>query len=78
MHPAATNFLKDSYKLEFLGLPQEHSEADLHQSLLKHLKCFPTELGSDCYFIRSQFPLQVSGQDFALDLLFYQSIERGC
>jgi predicted nuclease of restriction endonuclease-like (RecB) superfamily len=69
--PKAEQAFKDSYFLEFLGLPQEHSELDLHRSLLNHLGRFLTELGSDFCFIGSEFPLQVGGTDFALDLLFY-------
>jgi predicted nuclease of restriction endonuclease-like (RecB) superfamily len=69
--PKAEQAFKDSYFLEFLGLPKEHSEANLHNSLLNHLGRFLTELGSDFCFIGSQFPVQVGGRDFALDLLFY-------
>lgn len=71
MHPGANTFFKDSYFLEFLGLPQEHTEGDLHRGLLNKLGRFLTELGSDFCFVSSEFPLQVGGQDFALDLLFY-------
>ncbi len=71
LHPQAAEFFKDTYTLEFLGLPAEHSEADLHGSLLRNLGRFITELGRDFCFIGSQHPLQVGGQDFALDLLFF-------
>jgi predicted nuclease of restriction endonuclease-like (RecB) superfamily len=70
-HPEAFNVFKDSYLVEFLGLPQTHNEADLHQGLLAKLKQFLLELGSDFCFVGSEFPLQVGKQDFALDLLFY-------
>lgn len=70
-HPEALSIFKDSYLLEFLGLPQGHAEADLHQGLLRHLKDFLIELGRDFCFVGSQFPLQVGGRDFALDLLFF-------
>ena len=69
--PQAGSHFKDSYYLEFLGLPQEHAEADLHRALLQHLGRFLTELGRDFCFVGSEFPLQVGGQDFSLDLLFY-------
>lgn len=71
IQPQADSHFKDSYYLEFLGLPQEHAEADLHRALLQHLGRFLTELGRDFCFVGSEFPLQVGGQDFALDLLFY-------
>jgi predicted nuclease of restriction endonuclease-like (RecB) superfamily len=71
LHPQAAEFFKDVYTLEFLGLPTEHSEADLEGALLRNLGRFITELGRDFCFIGSQYPIQVGGQDFALDLLFF-------
>jgi predicted nuclease of restriction endonuclease-like (RecB) superfamily len=71
MHPEALAIFKDSYLLEFLGLPAAHSEADLHQGLLLQLRDFLIELGRDFCFIGTEFPLQVGGRDFALDLLFF-------
>lgn len=71
MQPAAAEVFKDSYVLEFLGLPEEHSESDLHRGLLTHLRRFITELGRDFCFIGSEVPLQVGKRDFALDLLFF-------
>lgn len=71
LHPEALNIFKDAYALEFLGLSQEHSEADLHGSLLRNLGRFLTELGRDFCFVGSEYPIQVGRQDFALDLLFF-------
>lgn len=71
IHPTAAEFFKDSYSLEFLGLPQDHSEADLHRGLINNLGRFITELGRDFCYIGTEHPLQVGGQDFALDLLFF-------
>ena len=71
IHPQASEFLKDSYFLEFLGLAQNHSEAELQHSLINNLGRFLTELGSDFCYVGSQYPLQVGDQDFALDLLFF-------
>ncbi len=59
MHPEAMNVFKDSYVVDFLNLPQEHSEADLHQGLLGKLKHFLLELGRDFCFVGSAFPVQV-------------------
>ncbi|WP_343636033.1 PDDEXK nuclease domain-containing protein [Roseateles sp.] len=70
-HPQAEQHFKDAYLLEFLALPQVHSEADLHRSLLMNLGRFLTELGRDFCYIGSEYPIQVGGQDFALDLLFF-------
>ena len=69
--PQAEQHFKDAYLLEFLALPDLHSELDLHRSLLQHLGRFLTELGRDFCYIGSEYPVQVGGQDFALDLLFF-------
>jgi len=71
IHPVADAVFKDSYLLEFLGLPQGHSEGDLHSALLRNLGRFMTEMGRDFCFIGSEYPIQVGGRDFALDLLFF-------
>jgi predicted nuclease of restriction endonuclease-like (RecB) superfamily len=70
-HPEALNIFKDSYLVDFLGLPAGHSEADLHQGLLAKLKHFLLELGRDFCFVGSEYPIQVGKRDFALDLLFF-------
>lgn len=70
-HPAAMEVFRDTYMIEFLGLPGGHAEADLHQGLLGRLKDFLVELGRDFCFVGSHYPLQVGGRDFALDLLFF-------
>lgn len=71
LYPTALNVFKDSYLVEFLALPDGHSETDLHQGLLIRLKDFLLELGKDFCFVSSKFPLQVGGRDFAIDLLFF-------
>jgi predicted nuclease of restriction endonuclease-like (RecB) superfamily len=71
LHPEGISAFKDAYMLEFLGLQGDHSESDLHQGLLAKLKTFLGELGRDFCFVGSQFPVQVGGRDFALDLLFF-------
>jgi predicted nuclease of restriction endonuclease-like (RecB) superfamily len=70
-HPMALDIFRDAYFVEFLNLPDGHSEADLHQGLLRNLKDFLAELGRDFCFIGSEYPVQVGGRDFALDLLFF-------
>jgi RecB family endonuclease NucS len=70
-HPGAANVFEDAYVVELLGLPEEHSEADLHGALLRHLTRFLVEMGRDFCFVGTEYPLQVGGRDFALDLLFF-------
>lgn len=71
LHPGAETVFRDAYVVEFLQLPDGHREADLHQSLLRNLLQFLTEMGRDFCFIGSEVPLQVGNRDFALDLLFF-------
>ncbi|MDR1708703.1 MAG: PDDEXK nuclease domain-containing protein, partial [Candidatus Accumulibacter sp.] len=71
IHPEAANVFRDSYLVEFLGLPQDHAETDLHCGLLARLRDFLIELGRDFCFVGSEYPLQVGGRDFSLDLLFF-------
>lgn len=70
-HPAALDVFKDSYLVEFLDLAKDHVEADLHRGLLIHLKDFLLELGRDFCFVGAEYPVQVGGRDFVLDLLFF-------
>lgn len=70
-HPSALDIFRDTYMIEFLDLPGAHAETDLHQGLLARLKEFLIELGRDFTFVGSEYPLQVGGRDFALDLLFF-------
>jgi predicted nuclease of restriction endonuclease-like (RecB) superfamily len=71
IHPAAETIFKDTYLLDFLDLPEVHSEADLQGGLVANLKKFLLELGRDFSFVGEQYLLQVGGKDFRLDLLFY-------
>ena len=71
LHPAAGSVFKDSYLLDFLDLPEGHSEDDLQCGLVANLKKFLIELGRDFAFVGEQYLLQVGGRDFRLDLLFF-------
>ncbi len=62
---------KDSYVLELLQLPQQHSEKDLKHKISKNISLFLLEFGRDFSFMGEEYPLQVGNQDFAIDLLFY-------
>jgi predicted nuclease of restriction endonuclease-like (RecB) superfamily len=67
----ASGRFKDSYLLDFLDLPQRHSEADLQSRLLSNLRQFLLELGDGFAFVGEKVRVQVGNQDFELDLLFY-------
>ena len=70
-HPSAMDVFRDAYVVEFLDLPERHTEADLHRALLQQLQDFLIELGRDFCFVGSEYPVQVGDRDFALDLLFF-------
>ena len=71
LSPGVDTCFKDQYVVDFLDLPEGHSERDLQKGLLRHLRSFLLELGRDFCFIGSPFPLQVGNRDFFIDLLFY-------
>lgn len=70
-YPEATSVFKDRAFVDFLNLPQKHSEKQLHNGILDHIKQFVLELGKDFLFVDSEYPLQVGGSTFKVDLLFY-------
>jgi predicted nuclease of restriction endonuclease-like (RecB) superfamily len=67
----AQQLIKDPYSFDFLTLGGEARERDLERGLLAHLQQFVVELGVGFAFVGSQVPLEVGGEDFRLDLLFY-------
>ena len=71
LHPGIGDAFKDRYVLEFLGLPEPHSENDLKRALVQRMKAFVLELGKDFLFVAEEFRLQVGTQDFFIDLLFF-------
>lgn len=69
--PNAREIFRDSYTLDFLGLPPQHNEKDLRKALVRNMKQFILELGKDFIFIDEEYRLQVGNSDFYIDLLFY-------
>lgn len=61
----------DTYVLEFLDLPEQFSERNLRKAIIENLKQFILEFGKDFTFIGEEYRVQVDGQDFYIDLLFY-------
>ena len=61
----------DSYVMEFLDLPNEFHENDLRKALIRNMKDFILELGKDFTFIDEEYKVQVGGDDFRIDLLFF-------
>jgi len=71
IYPQAAPMLKDTIFVDFLGLPQKHSEKRLQNRILDNLKAFVLELGKDFLFYDKEYPLQVGNSTFKVDLLFY-------
>ena len=62
---------KDPYLLDFLGVQDRYLEKDLEDAILRDLEAFILELGSGFCFIARQKRLQIDGDDFYIDLVFY-------
>ena len=67
----ARESLKDPYRFDFLGLTEEAQERDVEQALVKHVTEFLLELGAGFAFVGRQVLMDVGGDEFFIDLLFY-------
>lgn len=67
----ARESLKDPYRLDFLGLHDEAQEREIEHALVKHVTEFLLELGAGFAFVGRQVQLDVGGDEFFIDLLFY-------
>lgn len=67
----ARESLKDPYRFDFLGLTEEAHEREIENALVKHVTEFLLELGAGFAFVGRQVLLNVGGDDFFIDLLFY-------
>lgn len=67
----ANSLIKDPYNFDFLTLGEAAKERDLENALLVNLRKFLIELGVGFAFVGSQYHLEIGGQDFYIDLLFY-------
>ncbi len=68
---AVKDNILDSYVLEFLSLPEHYTENSLRKAIIGNLKNFILEFGKDFTFVGEEYRVQVGGQDFYIDLLFY-------
>jgi predicted nuclease of restriction endonuclease-like (RecB) superfamily len=72
VHPRSlSGVFRDTYVLDFLNLPSNHTENELKKALVSYLKEFILELGRDFTFLGEEYRLQVGNSDFFIDLLFY-------
>lgn len=67
----AQESLKDPYLFDFLGVGEEAGERAIEDAIVKHITRFLLELGAGFAYVGRQVPLEVGGEDFFIDLLFY-------
>ena len=67
----AQQILQDPYTFDFLSLGPAAQERDLERGLLDHVRAFLLALGKGFALVGSQYHLEVGGQDYYLDLVFY-------
>ena len=67
----ARESLKDPYRFDFLGLTDEAQEREVESALVQHVTQFLLELGAGFAFVGRQVLLNVGGEEFFIDLLFY-------
>lgn len=70
-YPQAEVLLKDHAVLDMLGLPRKYKESKLRKGIIEHMKDFILEMGKDFLYIDQEHQLEVGGQIFRCDLLFY-------
>ncbi len=69
----AQETLKDPYLFDFLGLGNDAQEREIEEGLIRHITRFLLELGAGFAFVGRQFRLEVGGDEFFIDLLFYHT-----
>jgi predicted nuclease of restriction endonuclease-like (RecB) superfamily len=69
----AQEVLKDPYNFDFLTLDADYRELELEQGLVNHIQKLLLELGKGFAFIGRQYHLEIAGDDYYLDLLFYHT-----
>lgn len=67
----ADQAIKDPYTFDFLTLAGDAREKELERGLVDHVRKFLLELGAGFAFVGQQVHLEVGGEDFYIDLLFY-------
>ena len=67
----AQSIIKDPYNLEFLDIQGKVAERELENKLIDHIRNFLLELGQGFAFIGNQYHIELEGEDYYIDLLFY-------
>ena len=69
----ARDIVKDPYAFDFLGITEVSNERVIGKALITHLRDFLIELGVGFAFVGSQYKLDIEGDEFYIDLLFYHT-----
>ncbi len=67
----ARQTLKDPYAFDFLTIREKYDEKDLEDALLNHVTKFLLELGSGFSYLGRQYRIEIKGDEYFIDLLFY-------
>jgi predicted nuclease of restriction endonuclease-like (RecB) superfamily len=67
----AQQTLKDPYTFDFMAMTAPYNELDVERQLTQHITQFLLELGKGFAFIGRQYHLEIAGNDYYIDLLFY-------
>ena len=67
----ARELLKNPYSFDFLNVGDEAQERDIEAAMMKHIREYLLELGAGFAFVGSQYRLEVGGEEFIIDQLFY-------
>ena len=68
---AAHQILKDSYNFDFLTIREGYDERELQKELVDKISDFLLELGEGFAYIGKEYHININGDDFYIDLLFY-------
>ena len=71
LRPEADLVVKDDYSLDFLELGETHTERELEGAIVQNIEKFLREVGTSLAFLGSQYRIELEGQEFFIDLLFY-------
>ena len=70
-YPDSPVMFRDSAFVDFLNLPEKHSEKRLRRGIVSNMKDFILSIGRDFLFVGEEFPVKVGGTEFNIDLLFF-------
>jgi len=73
----AQQTLKDPYNFDFLGLEDDAYEREVEKELTRNITEFLIELGKGFAYVGRQFKIEISDNDYFIDLLFYH-LELRC